>query len=424
MAKSTRPTGTTTRYAGPPTGYPGYGPRPEPVRRLTGSQRVYVVAIVVALAIGGLAYWLGTPERPPAGRVLWIAEKTTSTPGVLPDELRQHLVALSGGSGAALTAYAVGETAGEVDTVDLVFTRDGDPETDDRIREAGVRRRLDDLMTKMSAAGVGATGFSLYAALRAVADESAGLSGRLDVWLSTTLLTGSVDPLDLPKLTAADPRAAVEEAVQGALGDLDLSHVHLHPVIMTPVGDGQRAMNPATDSWRWGFVAELATRLGATVDRPRHEPSTAAPWENASRTPLVLPLPDPTRTVEPVRPEKPGVFVIDNVAFLGDKADLVDPAGTEARLAAVVAEYLRRAELDPDTPVTVVGYCARFGPADGARSLSARRAEVIGGLLTGRGVPAGAIHTEGHGFDEPADPNQPPTAPAQRVVVVTVGTGT
>lgn len=373
--------------------------------------RIWLPAAAVLALIGGYALALRDPAPAPTRHVVWVAEKTTSTAAGVPDRLRQHLLELIGNGPVQLTTYAVGQTAYRVGSMDLLATRDGEPEFDPGLRAAGLRDRLATVSSGIERAPVGGQGFSLYAALQAITTEPPPAAGPLEVWLSTAVLTGSVEPLAMPELTAADPQPMVDELVARSLAALRLDDVELHPVLLTPVGEGQEPLTPATDAWRSTFIRALGTGLGATVDEPNVDLSTASPWARSSVTPPVTPLRDPPP--EPPKAAGPApVYVLDTVAFMPDQAALIDRDATLAKVDTIAAAF------QPGMRVDVVGYCAAFGQAHAAQVLSAQRAAVIGELLRTKGVPETAITTEGRGFDERANPNEPPRSAAQRVVLV------
>jgi outer membrane protein OmpA-like peptidoglycan-associated protein len=271
----------------------------------------------------------------------------------------------------------------------------------------------------LARSAVGAEGFSLYQALRVGADEAATTGRPVEVWLSTTVLSGSVAPLGIPTLTEneTDPSQAVDELKKGSLGQLDLSMVDLHVILVSPIGE---PLTPRSESWRATFIRALAEQLGATVTDPLHENATRPPWPHASKVPPIEPMLEPTPVNPPpqARGEPPQPPRIDNAAFEPDRATLIDPAAARQAVSAIVQAY----KADPGHfRVIVTGYCAKFGGRDGAIDLSTRRAETVAELLRGDGIAGAAgadVEARGVGFDERADPAQPPQSPAQRVVVI------
>ena len=343
--------------------------------------------------------------------IVWIAEKTTTAPGDMPVALRNRAMEVAERSDGTLTAYAVGSQAHRVGRIDLAVRRDGEREDRPDWRTTAVGHRLDALNDVVAETPVSDEGFSFYSALQLAADEGAKADERAEVWLSSTVLAGSIDPLVMSKLTAADPMAAVTELVEEPLRTLDLSRVDLHVIMLTPVGDGQEPLSPASEAWRTSFVVTIAEALGAKIETSPDR-STAAAWPQSSRTPPIRPLPDPTPVIEPSAPTQP--VIIDNVAFLPDSATLVDRAAARDAIAVVVAQF----NAGVGAIVDITGYCAAFGARDGALRLSAERADTLGDLLVEADIPREAIRPRGVGFDEQADPTADPQSAAQRVVLI------
>jgi outer membrane protein OmpA-like peptidoglycan-associated protein len=371
-------------------------------------------ALFVALILVGLGVFLGAGKPVPEYRLAWIAEKTTHAPSGIPDEVRHRVYDLSSTGAGTFRVYAAGSSSRPVASMDLAVTRDDAQETNGTLRTAALDKRLDGVEKKVADASVGRSGFSLFAALQAAVDESFRGNGRLEVWLSTTVFTGSVDPLKISQLTVADPRAAAEELLAGPLGALDLSHVDLHVVLLKPVGEDQEELNPASEEWRATFLRDLATGLRAQVSTPLHGTSTEPTWAGSSEVARIIPLPDPTpRTPQPPEQAVVPVVRIDTIAFVPDTATLRDPGAARAAVAGIAKEFAIGGRTGV---IYVTGYCAAVGDPEGARRLSAQRAETIAELL--QDVPRTAIRAVGRGFDERADPQSPPISAAQRVVVV------
>ena len=384
---------------------------------MVGSRNAQIVAgaLLVALSLVGFAFFLGAGESPPEHRLVWIAEKTTRAPGGIPVQIRDRIQDLASTGVGAVVVYGVGSRSAHVASMDLSVTRGGAPESDSTLRKAAISKRLDTVEEAVAKASVGESGFSLFAALQSAADESARGDGRLEVWLSTTVLTASTDPLKVSQLTVADPKAATESLLASPLGKLDLSRVDLHTVLLAPVGEGQEALNPASEEWRKAFVENLMVGLHAHVAPPLHGTSTEPAWVHSSEAPRVIPLPDPTPRLPTDPPERdpfPEVR-IDTVAFFPNTARLRDPAAALGAMKRIVDAFMRGGRTGV---VKVTGYCAAVGDQAGARRLSSQRAEVIAELL--EGVPRTAMKIQGLGYDELADPQSPPISAAQRVVVV------
>ncbi|GAA3853301.1 hypothetical protein GCM10022243_18610 [Saccharothrix violaceirubra] len=362
------------------------------------------VAVVVLLVALGIV--LGVEKEPPESHVVWLAEKSTRAPGGIPDKIRERVRELGAKGGGELVAYAIGERAERAGEMPLAVMHDGDPEPDDARRTKVLDTRLDDLATRMADVAVSRSGFSLYAALRTAADAAAERDGRVEVWFSTTLFTGSVPPLAVGTLTAADPGAAADQLVGAELSGLDLGRVDLHPVLLDPIGPDQQPLGPVEESWRTAFVEQLGTGLRATVADPLHDSTSDPAWSKASQVSAVpLFAPPPTKPAQPGR--------VDNLAFHPDSPDLLDAGVTKAQLGSIV-EKIATGSYD----IRITGYCARFGDPAGARDLSKRRADVIAGLLADSGVARASITTDGAGFDRRGDASAPPDSPAQRVVVI------
>jgi outer membrane protein OmpA-like peptidoglycan-associated protein len=403
-------------YYDPRRGRPGHD------RRLTKNGKILVGALAVLVLLIGLMIILGEPAAPDTTRLVWISEKTTRAPGVMPDVVKKRVRDLGVQGGGQLVTYAVGNRAELVDTANLDIRQDGDRVSDPGQLAAAVGRKLSSVAKKMADAPVGGRGFSLYQALRVAADEAArtGEGESVEVWLSTTVLSGSADPLSIPTLTEneTDPGQAVDELLKGSLHELDLRTVDLHVVLLDPVGDNQEQLNPRTETWRNAFIKRLGEKLGAQMSDPVHDNSSTRAWPRASDVPPIVPMVEKT-PVQP-RPQPPAAGPpeaprIDNAAFEPDKASLVNPDAVRQVVAQVVQAY-------KDNPgrfrVQIVGYCAKFGSAEGAVRLSTERARTISALLQQEGVLEADTDALGVGFNELADETQPPQSPAQRVVVI------
>lgn len=399
-------------------GRPSRGRR-GPVRGRSGHAHKPWAAILVAVAVVGLLtsglLFLTGPQRPPGARFVWVAEKTTAAPGAVPEGLITAAYDAAGGHGGELVVYPVGRQAKRLQPVSLTVVRNGDILQDERLRKMAIDKRLTQLRGAIDGALVGDEGFSLYAALQAMADEAAKADGRIDVWFSTTVLTGSVDPLRIPALTAADAGAAVAEIMKGKIQRLDLSKVDLHPVLLVPVGLDQQPLTAVDEAWRNDFVIRLGEALGATVKPPVRSDTGQPTWDAPAFVPPVVPLPDATPTLE-LQACANDTCVIDNLAFKGDEATLIDRE--TARLK--VATFVDALPPPGNRRIVVTGFTAAIGDAKTSRDLSRERARVIAELLQAEGVTLNEIEIEGLGFDRRADPTKPPADPAQRVVVLTL----
>ncbi|WP_439384002.1 OmpA family protein [Amycolatopsis lexingtonensis] len=384
---------------------------PAPRRSIPKSTRIMLGALGAALAFITLLVVL-SQCRPPASStdIVWLAEKTTHSPGAIPRALRSRIREVGADAGGRLSAYAVGEQAISVADAEALDLDRGNGKVDNAGQQAAhVDRIIKDVSGRIEKAVVSKTGFSLYAALRAAASE-VERAGHVEAWLTTTVLTGSTDPLTIAALSAgAEPAQAVDELMKTPLKDLDLHDVDLHVVLLTPVGDEQRPLDPRAESWRDKFITELADRLGAHVAGPLHDNGTAPPWRDSSRVPAIAQVAASPPAVVPEQPR------IDNAAFEPDSAKLIDLPAAAAAATEVTRQYRAK---NGRSRISVTGYCAKYGDADGARAKSAERAEAIAALLREQGVPAGDIDTAGSGFDRLAPGSTDLRSPAQRVVVI------
>jgi outer membrane protein OmpA-like peptidoglycan-associated protein len=386
-------------------------------RGLTKNMKIGIGAGVAVIALIVVTVVIPTPIHK-GTHLIWVTEKTTRAPGTIPVTVRDRIRELSGSDGGQLTVYAAGNRVEQVDSIDLDVKQEGDRVSDPDLRNRILTRRLTDLTGKLKSTNVGAQGFSLYHALRVGADEAASKGEPVEVWLSTTVLSASADPLSVPTLTKneADPSQAVDEVLKGSIRELDLSLVELHLVLLTPVGDGQQELNPRSESWRNAFIKKLGDQLRATVIDPLRDPATTPAWPNSSNVPPIVPMtdktPEPPAQVPATTQAPPR---IDNAAFLPDSATLINPDSTRRAVSQVVDSYKRN---PGQHHVQVTGYCAEFGQRDSAVRTSRERAMTISTLLQEAGVAAADIQSDGKGFNERADPTKDSRAPEQRVVII------
>jgi hypothetical protein len=153
----------------------------------------FVVAVVASLP---------NPEPPTTRRLLWVAEKSTAASGVMPDGLVAAARGASAHRGGELLTYAVGREAELLPVLSLEVLQNGDVLQNVDHRRKVIDRRLEDLHELVASAPVGGEGFSLYAALRAIADEAAK-SEPIEVWFSSAILSSTIDPFLIAALTAA-----------------------------------------------------------------------------------------------------------------------------------------------------------------------------------------------------------------------------
>jgi outer membrane protein OmpA-like peptidoglycan-associated protein len=292
---------------------------------------------------------------------------------------------------------------------------DGDKVADPARAGRLLDRKLDRFTKDLNQADAGGSGFSLYRALRVGADKAAQTRSPVEVWLPTTVLAGTTDPLSIARLTDAevDPSQAVDELMNGSLKNLDMTMVTPHIVMLTPVGQQQQQLSPCSEHWRATFITNLAEQLGAEVADVVPDNSIEPPWRDSSEVPAIKPMvdkiPPPPPPGDPVKRPKPPR--IDNASFQPNSATLIDRDATRAAVSQMIT--FQRAN-DRRYRISVIGYCARFGDADGARETCRERADAIAGLLRDGGVRQADIDTDGKGCDERADPAQDPRSPARQ----------
>lgn len=393
----------------------GRGRSPVGDRALPRRQVLIWVGVVLALLIG-LGLLLGRGHPPAVHDVVLITEKTTRAPGMLAAEVRQRILAIARtGDGGQLAVHAVGARGFALRPVDLAVMRNNEPENDPGRRGTAIEHRLAALSSELDAAPVGHEGFNLVAALQVAASAASKTNARVEVWLQTTLLSSSSDPLRMAALTAADPGQAVKEVIRSTtIGTLDLSRVDLHPVLLEPVGDNQAPLTPWDNAWRTAFITDLGSALGATVSPPVLSSSSGPAWSAAS---TVLPI-SAHQERTPSFPAAPGgepPVVIDTAGFVPDTATLLDPSATRGKVAGLVSRY---EQAKGKYTIEVKGFTAAFGDPKSSRILSRARTAVLSNLLAQAGIPGSDIHAVGVGFDERADPTQHPQSAAQRVVVL------
>jgi outer membrane protein OmpA-like peptidoglycan-associated protein len=209
---------------------------------------------------------------------------------------------------------------------------------------------------------------------------------------------------------AADPVQAAA-SIPGPLPDLHGARVHL---ILAPAADNQPRLNVATDTWRRDFMVALLRRSGADVVSVTEDEAVERPAYGAPPAPVVANLPDPTPHLPAhLPPHRVYTEKLDSSAlFLPDSARFTVSQGQVlAELKPVIIGWRKGLY----SHVTVLGHCARFGPAATAVLLSQQRAAVVARLLLMNGVSN--VTSSGVGYSEPLPPD--PTSPTNRVVIVT-----
>jgi outer membrane protein OmpA-like peptidoglycan-associated protein len=255
-------------------------------------------------------------------------------------------------------------------------------------------------------------GRDMLGLLRTIAAEARSTTGQTEVYLRTLGLP-TVDPADVRVLMATDPQPAAA-SVKRALPDLH--GIRLHLILAPPTG-AQTKLNIRTADWRRKFAGELLRQAGADVRSVEEDNTVGSAAADASRTPVVPNLPDPTREPpgkpKPRRPDTGDKAVLDSAALFA--ADTADFTASEAAVRAQLQPIIDHWRQGAYSRVAVVGRCARFGPAELARRLSAERAERVAVLLRRAGVTD--VNTQGLGHDHPL-PGTDPQDPANRVVTV------
>jgi outer membrane protein OmpA-like peptidoglycan-associated protein len=143
----------------------------------------------------------------------------------------------------------------------------------------------------------------------------------------------------------------------------------------------------------------------------------------------------PTRSTSPAKVVDVPVFTLPP---LPDRGVIDVPVPTEALFAPDSADLLPQADgqlgglaselRDHGATIDLVGHTWSVGSADSARDLSRQRAQAVAAALIRHGLPPQCIgSTAGVGYDQPIKPpgaDELQTAAANRVVVITVHTGT
>jgi outer membrane protein OmpA-like peptidoglycan-associated protein len=288
-----------------------------------------------------------------------------------------------------------------------IYREPGQVENDPTARENEVRQLITRAFRSAGKTRVPGAGRDVIGLLATISAQLG--KGQNDVWLSTLGLP-TVNPANVRLLMAADPVQAAA-SVPGPLPSLHGARVHL---VLSPPAGNQPRLNVATDAWRRQFMVDLLRRMGADVVSVSEVDTVEPPAPGAPPAPMVTNLPDPTpQSPARPRPHMPYRAKLDNSAlFLPNSAHFtVGEARVLAELQPVISGWRRGLY----SHITVIGHCARFGPADTAVLLSQQRAARIARLLRLHGVQD--VTSEGVGFDQPLPPS--PTSATNRVVVVT-----
>jgi outer membrane protein OmpA-like peptidoglycan-associated protein len=288
-----------------------------------------------------------------------------------------------------------------------IYREPGELENDPTARDNKVQQLVTQAFRSAQAARVPGAGRDVIGLLATVSSELG--PGRNDVWLRTLGLP-TVNPADARVLMATDPAQAVT-SIPGPLPSLHGTRVHL---ILSPPAGNQPRFNPATDAWRRLFMVDLLRRLGADVVSVTEDDALESPAQDAEPAPVVANLPDPTpRPPATPRPHRTYTAKLDSSAvFLPDLARFTT---SDARVLAELRPIINGWRRGLYSHVTVVGHCARFGPAGTAVLLSQHRAAAVARLLRLHGVTA--VTATGTGYSQPLPPD--PASATNRVVIVT-----
>jgi outer membrane protein OmpA-like peptidoglycan-associated protein len=192
-----------------------------------------------------------------------------------------------------------------------------------------------------------------------------------------------------------------------------LRAVHVH-LILSPAAGDQPRLNLASDAWRRRLMVALLRRTGADVVSVTEDEAIEPAAPGVPPASVVANLPDPTRRL-PGKPRAHRAYrakLDSSTWFRPNTAQFtVSTSRVLAALQPVISGWRRGLY----SRVTVIGHCAHFGPAAGARLLSQQRAAKIARLLRLRGVSD--VTAIGVGYSHPLPPT--PTSASNRVVIVT-----
>jgi outer membrane protein OmpA-like peptidoglycan-associated protein len=401
----------------PRPAYRGAGRRPRAAPTGTGAWPWKLLAVL--LAAGAIAAAVALTIRahgqecPAARDEIISASQVTQDEGDSPSPpaglvSRADQLAACGGGQLALVRGAGqgGVLAGPVRSL-RIYREPGEPENDPTARDNKVQQLVTRAFRSAQADRVPGAGRDMIGLLATVSSELG--PGRNDVWLRTLGLP-TVNPADARVLMATDPAQAVA-SIPGPLPSLHGARVHL---ILSPPAGNQPRFNPATDAWRRLFMVDLLRRLGADVVSVTEDDALESPAQDAQPAPVVANLPDPTpQPPATPRPHRTYIAKLDSSAvFLPDLARFTT---SDARVLAKLRPIINGWRRGLYSHVTVVGHCARFGPAGTAVLLSQHRAAAVARLLRLHGVSA--VTATGVGYSQPLPPD--PASASNRVVIVT-----
>jgi outer membrane protein OmpA-like peptidoglycan-associated protein len=288
-----------------------------------------------------------------------------------------------------------------------IYREPGELENDPQARASKVGQLITQAFRHSDTTQPPGTGRDVIGLLATISSQLG--RGLNDVWLRTFGLS-TVNPADTRVLMAADPVQAAA-SIPGPLPDLRGARVHL---ILAPAAGNQPRLNVATDTWRRDFMVALLRRCGADVISVTEDEVVERPAPGAPPAPVVANLRNPTPHLPAhLPPHRVYTEKLDSSAlFLPDSARfMVGQGQVLAELQPVITGWRKGLY----SHVTVVGHCARFGPADTAVLLSQQRAAVVARLLMMHAV--GNVTSTGVGYTRPLPPD--PTSPTNRVVIVT-----
>ena len=288
-----------------------------------------------------------------------------------------------------------------------IYREPGEVENDPQARARKVRQLLTHALRTSDAIRPPGTGRDVIGLLATVSSQLG--KGRNDVWLRTFGLS-TANPADARVLMAADPAQAAA-SIPGPLPDLHGARVHL---ILAPAAGNQPRLNVATDAWRREFMVALLRRADAYVVSVTEDEAVERSAPGAPPAPVVANLPDPTPHLPAApRPHHALTEELDSSTLFQPDSSwfTVGQAQVLAELQPVISGWRKGLY----SHVSVVGRCARFGPADTAVLLSQQRAATVARLLRLHGVSN--VTARGVGYSQPLPPD--PRSPRNRVVIVT-----